>query len=87
MSTTLLKFSAPWCAPCRMMAPIVESVMTEFDNIKLESVNIDDDSDKAVEYAVRSVPTLIVLKNGEKVGSLVGSRTVEELREFLSNHS
>lgn len=87
MSTTLLKFSAPWCAPCRMMAPIVESVMTEFDNIKLESVNIDDDSDKAVEYAVRSVPTLIVLKNGEKVGSLVGSRTAEELREFLSNHS
>ena len=87
MSLKLMKFEAPWCAPCRAMKPVVEEVLSDFDSIELVEVNIDEDSDSAVNHGVRSIPTLILLKDGKKIGSLIGSRSVEELREFLTNNS
>lgn len=87
MGLKLMKFEAPWCAPCRAMKPVVEEVLSDFDSIELVEVNIDEDSDSAVSHGVRSIPTLILLKDGEKIGSLIGSRSAEELREFLTNNS
>lgn len=85
-SLVLLKFHAPWCNPCKAMAPIVDSIIPEFKNIKVQGINIDDDPDSAVEYEVRSIPMLVLLKDGERVGSLVGLRKADEIKDFLLNN-
>lgn len=86
-SLVLLKFHAPWCKPCKAMAPVVDAIVPEFDNLELKDVDVDVDPDTAVEHEVRSVPMLILLKNGEKVGSLIGLSTAEEIKEFISANS
>lgn len=85
-SLELLKFHAPWCGPCKTMNPIVESVISEFEDIKLKGINVDEDPDSAVKYEVRNIPLLILLKNGEKVGSLIGLHSEEEVKAFLASH-
>lgn len=82
----LLKFWAPWCAPCRTMIPAIENTMTKFDAVELMSVNVDEDPDSAVEHRVRSVPTLVLMKGGEAAGRLCGARSAEEIEAFLLQH-
>lgn len=86
-SLTLLKFHAPWCNPCRAMAPILESVVPEFENVNLKGIDIDEDPDSAVEFEVRSIPMLILLKNGERVGSLIGLKSADEIKAFIASNS
>jgi len=83
---TLLKFWAPWCSPCRAMAPALDSVLKKFGDVRFESVNIDADPSQAAELDVRSIPTLVLLKDGEQAGRLVGAHSREEIEEFLSSH-
>ena len=76
----LVDFFADWCGPCKMMAPIVEELATELDGkVKVGKINVDENSDIAVEYNVMSIPTLIVFKNGKEEKRIVGVRDKEEL--------
>lgn len=63
---------APWCGPCKMLSPIVEEVATELPNVVVVKMNADDNKDVAVQYGIRSIPTLLFFKNGELVDKNVG---------------
>lgn len=82
----LLKFWAPWCGPCKTMAPVLESALKKFGDVQFESVNVDADPTQAAELNIRSIPTLVLLKDGEQTGRLVGSHSQEEIEAFLSSH-
>ena len=68
----LVDFYADWCGPCKMLSPIVDEVAEENTDIKVVKVNVDDAQDLAMKYQVMSIPTLVVIKNGEEVNRSVG---------------
>lgn len=82
----LMKFWAPWCAPCRAMAPALESALKKFGDVRFESVNVDADPSQAAVMNIRSIPTLVLVKDGEMTGRLVGMHSQEEIEAFLSSH-
>ena len=75
----LLDFWAPWCAPCRMVVPIVDEIARENPDIKVGKVNIDEELDLAQEFKVMSIPSLFVVKNGEVVKKAVGARAKHQI--------
>lgn len=83
----LMKFWAPWCVPCKVIAQAVEEVADErADTLKVVSVNIDDAAEIAAEQGVRGIPTLMLFKSGVKVASLVGAHATTDLDAFLDKH-
>jgi len=81
---TLLKFHAPWCSPCKVMAATLAQIISKFPGISVKSVDIDNDPTQAADYDVRAIPTLILLKNGAQAGRLVGAHSEKEIESFLS---
>lgn len=81
--TVLLDFWAPWCAPCRMVAPIVEEIANENPGITLGKVNVDEEAGLARQFGIVSIPTLIVVKNGEIVTKSVGYFPKKEILRLL----
>ena len=80
----LIDFWATWCGPCRMMAPVVDEIAESMgSSIKVCKVNIDENQDLAEKYAVMSIPTFIVIKNGEETGRTVGVQSKEELVKLI----
>lgn len=79
----LLDFWAAWCGPCRMIAPTVEEIAQERPDIKVGKINVDEQSDLAAQFGIVSIPTLVVLKNGEVTNRLVGVRPKEEVLKVL----
>ena len=68
----LIDFYADWCGPCKMLSPIIDEIAEENSEIKVVKVNVDDAQDLAMKYQVMSIPTLVVIKNGEEVNRSVG---------------
>jgi thioredoxin 1 len=84
----LVDFWAPWCGPCRVIAPSLEEINEEQDNLRIVKLNVDDNQQTAAKYDVMSIPTLIVFKNGEPATRIIGAlpkrRLVQELEPALA---
>ena len=70
----LLDFWAPWCAPCRMVVPIIEEIADERPDKKKKKINVDEQPELASQFHVMSIPTLVVMKNGKIVNQVMGAR-------------
>ena len=80
----LVDFWAPWCGPCKMMSPVIEELAQEFEGrAKVGKVNVDDNKALAERFGVMSIPTLIIFKNGQSVGQMVGTAAKNLLSKKL----
>jgi thioredoxin 1 len=85
-SPVLVDFWAPWCAPCLMVAPVVEELSEDYDGkVSFVKINVDDSPRIASQYGVMSIPTLILFKDGQPVTNIVGFRPKGELKRALDN--
>lgn len=84
MATTVKKFSASWCGPCRMLAPMMESIKPSYSGVKFEEIDIDEKAEVAAQYGVRSVPTVIVEKDGVEVNRFVGVQSAMTYRNAIN---
>lgn len=83
----LIDVWASWCAPCRMISPIVDEISNIFQGrVSVGKLNADDNKDTLVEYGVRNIPTILLLKNGEVIDKNVGMTSTEKLTEFIEKH-
>ena len=83
---SLVDFWAPWCGPCRMIAPVIEELAEEFEGkAAICKVNTDEEQDLAVKFGVRSIPTILIMKNGEVVETMVGAASKEAFAEKINN--
>ena len=69
--TVLIDFWASWCGPCRMMSPVIDNIAEEVNDVKVCKINIDEEQNLAVKYNVMSIPTFVVIKNGEETARSV----------------
>ena len=81
--TVLLDFWATWCGPCRMVAPILVEIAAERPDIKVCKVNVDEQPELASRYRIMSIPTLMVVKNGQVVNQAVGARPKSQILSML----
>ncbi len=79
----LLDFWAPWCGPCQNLMPIVDEIAHERTDIKVGKINVDEEKELTKQFRVMSIPTLVVMKNGEPLERKVGPDTKEEILEML----
>lgn len=80
----LVDFWASWCGPCRMVSPIIDRLAEEYaGKINVGKVNVDDESALAAEFAIVSIPTVILFKNGKEVKKLVGAHSIDDYADMI----
>lgn len=83
----LVDFWAPWCGPCRSVAPIIDELANQYaDKIKVAKVNVDDSTDVAMKYQVTSIPTFILFKNGQVADRVLGALPRSEFVKFIDRN-
>ena len=82
----LVDFWAPWCGPCRMIAPVIDELAGDFDGkAKICKVNTDEEQDVAIKYGIRSIPTILFFKNGELVDQMIGASSKQVLADKINS--
>lgn len=79
----VIDFWATWCGPCKMMAPVVEEVAKDYPDVKVCKVNVDEEPELSNAFKIVSIPTIVVIKNGEIIDSVVGYRPKEDIEKII----
>lgn len=82
--TVLIDFWTEWCGPCRMMSPVIDEIADEVNDVKVCKVNVDEASDLASMFGIESIPTLIVIKNGQTVNKSIGLISKEQVLSLIN---
>jgi thioredoxin 1 len=84
---SLVDFWAPWCGPCRMIAPVIEELANDFEGkANICKINTDEEQDLAVKFGIRSIPTVLIMKDGEIVDTLVGANSKTEYTDKINSY-
>ena len=79
----VIDFWATWCGPCKMMTPVVEEVAKDYPDVKVCKVNVDEEPELSNAFKIVSIPTIVVIKNGEIIDSVVGYRPKEDIEKII----
>lgn len=79
----VIDFWATWCGPCKMMAPVVEEIAKDYPDVKVCKVNVDEEPELSNAFKIASIPTIVVIKNGEIIDSVIGFRPKEDIEKII----
>lgn len=82
----LVDFWAPWCGPCRMVAPVLEQIANEREDVKIVKLNVDENQQTAAKYRITSIPAMKLFKGGEEVHEIIGAVPKNTLEEQITPH-
>ena len=80
------RFSAVWCGPCRALAPVMEGIKSQYSNVVFETIDVDTDHEQASQYGIRSVPTVVFVKDGVEVDRLIGVNSKLAYENKINEH-